>query len=208
MCPDSEEIMRRQVVTFFSSCLFLFCVIVVLWQLWQGTVRYLSTPVASKIYTEEAELPVITVCHEDDNLKIANLHKLSFYQITEDGIFMPHEPVDMTAEEVIDEAMDHYFYLLDFRGMAFDTFSSISNTLVEKRSCEIRDSQRFYVGNKSTEMMENRSCLTWSDVGIPLYESVGDHNYCRNPEKRDKQDWCFVKGKKKGFCAIETCGKT
>ena len=90
----------------------------VVWQVWEGTLKYMSSPVASKVYTKEAEIPVITVCHEDDNLKIKTLHKLSFNRITKEGIFKPDLPVNMSFDEVIEEAMNHYYYLLDFSGNA------------------------------------------------------------------------------------------
>ena len=81
---------------------------------------------------------------------------------------------------------------------------------MEKSNCEIQDGQRFYVGNKSAEMRENKRCLSWSKAGVPLYESVGEHNYCRNPGKAQVQDWCFVKEGikiRKRVCAVVTCGK-
>ena len=52
-----------------------------------------------------------------------------------------------------------------------------------------------------------QNCLKWSEAGIPRYESVGDHNYCRNPDKINKQDWCFVQRGKMGSCLVDTCGK-
>ena len=110
--------MRQKIVGFLGACLFLFCVIMVVWQVWEGTLKYMSSPVASKVYTKEAEIPVITVCHEDDNLKIKTLHKLSFNRITKEGIFKPDLPVNMSFDEVIEEAMNHYYYLLDFSGNA------------------------------------------------------------------------------------------
>ena len=63
------------------------------------------------------------------------------------------------------------------------------------------------------ETAENKSCLKWSDMSDkPWYRSVGHHNYCRNPGKEARQDWCFYQDNKgvirKGFCAVETCGKT
>ena len=84
--------------------------------------KYMAAPVASKVYTKEAEIPVITVCHQDDNLKIPNLHKMSFKRITEEGIFKPDRSVNLSTEEVIEEALNHYYYLLDFSGEALNIF--------------------------------------------------------------------------------------
>ena len=110
--------MRNQLVSFLGFCLFLFCVIVVIWQVWQGTRKYLAAPVASKIYNEEAELPVITICHNDQNRMIANIHKLvSYNQFVKEGKFMPKEPLNMTAQEIFDEALSHYYHILDSSGL-------------------------------------------------------------------------------------------
>ena len=95
---------------------------------------------------------------------------------------------------------------------------------MEKTNCEIKDGQRFYIGNESMiqdsppsqpseEMAGNKTCLNWSDLtNKPWYMGVGDHNYCRNPGKEARQDWCFHRDKRghirKGYCAVETCGKT
>ena len=114
---------------FIGACLFLFCVIMVVWQVWEGTVKYMAAPVASKVYTKEAEIPVITVCHEDDNLKIPNLYKMSFKRITEEGIFKSDQPVNMTSEELIEEALNHYYYLLDVSGEALNLLIVTFNPL-------------------------------------------------------------------------------
>ena len=55
--------MKQQLVGLLKVLLFMFCIIVVLWQVFMGTKKYLEAPVANKIFAEEVELPDITVCH-------------------------------------------------------------------------------------------------------------------------------------------------
>ena len=110
--------MKRQLVGFLGFLILLFCVSVVIWQLYQGTKKYLDTPVASKIYTQEVEVPVITICHANDDMKIVKKYGLDFSDFVVLGKFLPDDPVNMTAEEVLNEATDHFYYLLDYTGCA------------------------------------------------------------------------------------------
>ena len=78
-----------------------------------------------------------------------------------------------------------------------------------RSNCEVRENnQRFYVGTKS-EMSDGNACMQWSDV--PDFSEVGEHNYCRNPGKKQLQDWCFYtvnQGQRKiGRCNVVTCGE-
>ena len=107
--------MKRQLVGFLGFLIFLFCVIVVIWQLYQGTKKYLDTPVASKIYTQEVELPVITICHTKIGRKIAQNYGLNYLDFMK-GQFLPDDPVNKTAEEVFDKSTDYYYNLLDYTG--------------------------------------------------------------------------------------------
>ena len=108
--------MKRQLVGFLGFLIFLFCVLVVIWQLYQGTKKYLDTPVASKIYTQEVELPVITICHAKADLKIAKKYGLDYGDFVMLGKFLPDDPANMTADEVFNKSMDHYYNLLDYTG--------------------------------------------------------------------------------------------
>ena len=108
--------MRRQLVGFLGFLLFVFCLVVVIWQVWQGTMKYIAAPVASKIYTEEAEVPVITVCHNDYRWKIAKIHGLGYNQFVQEGRFVPKDPSNMTAQELFDESINQYYHLLDHSG--------------------------------------------------------------------------------------------
>ena len=50
-------------VTIFSSLLKIFCVCVVTYEVYRGTRKFLSNPVANVVYTVETELPMVTVCN-------------------------------------------------------------------------------------------------------------------------------------------------
>ena len=116
--------MKNGLVRLFGFLLFVFCVCVVTWQLYTGTIKYLDAPIGSKIYTEESEVPVITVCHTAKDRQIYRKYKeLGYSDIVEDGRLLPDVPTNMTAEEILEEAQDHYYYLLDFTGC------SLVNTL-------------------------------------------------------------------------------
>ena len=109
--------MKRQVVGLLGFLLFLFCVLVVAWQLYQGTKKYLDKPVASTIYSQEIELPVITICHVDSDLIFGpqSLHGLSYFKFPS-GQFMEEYPENKTAENLLSQAIEHYYYLLDYTG--------------------------------------------------------------------------------------------
>ena len=110
----AEEDMKRQILGLLGVLLFVFCLLVVAWQLYQGTKKYLTEPVANKIYSAQAELPVITVCHADVDLKIHKTKGMT-YKDFKKGIFMSILE-KKTAEEVFEEATDHHYGLLDYTG--------------------------------------------------------------------------------------------
>ena len=48
-----------------QSCLMqVFCVSIVIYEIYIGTEKYLSNPVANVVYTLQTELPMLTVCPE------------------------------------------------------------------------------------------------------------------------------------------------
>ena len=111
---DSPHTMKRQVLGLLGVLLFVFCLLMVSWQLYQGTKKYLAEPLANKIYSAQAELPVITVCHADDDLKIPKTKGMKHSDFKK-GIFMSILE-KKTAEEVFEEATDHHYGLLDYTG--------------------------------------------------------------------------------------------
>jgi hypothetical protein len=81
----------------------------------KGTLKYLDAPVANKIYTAEAELPVITICPQRKfrmGTKLG-LEYADFYA----GRFVPKDSENISAEEVFTEALEEYYYLHDITGL-------------------------------------------------------------------------------------------
>ena len=117
--------MRSHLSSCLSSTIFLACLGMVLWQVWCGTMKYLACPVASKVYTMEAELPVVTVCHNKDQMKIPTMHGTSFYKIVKQGRFqLEDNPRNKTLQEGFDQAIHHYYFLLDYSGKYQEEFDS------------------------------------------------------------------------------------
>ena len=110
--------MKRQIVGLFGFLLFGFCVLVVIWQLYQGTQKYLDKPVANKIYSQEVELPDITICHASRGMKIRRQLRKGGYEYSSylSGKFLPGDPKNKSAQEIFEEATDYYYHLLDYTG--------------------------------------------------------------------------------------------
>ena len=56
--------MRGKIVSLIGTLLQLTCALVLSYEVIKGTLKYLDGPVANKIYTTEAELPVIAICNQ------------------------------------------------------------------------------------------------------------------------------------------------
>ena len=78
---------------------------------------------------------------------------------------------------------------------------------VEKKNCDISDSERTYKGQQNMTL-EGKPCLKWSKVGEK--NSDEKHNFCRNTDGKT-QEWCYFQGSKgkveQGYCPVVTCGK-
>ena len=107
--------MRVQLAALLGPLLMLFCILVVFWQVWKGTSKYLAAPVANKIFSVEAELPVITVCHRKKGLRMGTKIRLT-YEDFKDGKFLPYDSENISAEELFEEAIAEHYYLLDITG--------------------------------------------------------------------------------------------
>ena len=93
----------------------LTCVLVVSYEVIKGTLKYLDAPVANKIYTAEAELPVIRICPQK-KFRMGTILGLKYDDFTA-GRFLPEDSENVTAEEVFTEALEEYYYLLDITGL-------------------------------------------------------------------------------------------
>ena len=107
--------MRQQLVGVIGLFLLSFCVLVVIWQVFVGTKKYLAAPVANKIYAEEVELPVITICHHKHSLRAQSQFGLDWDDFKA-GKLLPDNADNVSAEDVFEEA---FYYLLDITGIVF-----------------------------------------------------------------------------------------
>ena len=55
---------------YLHMILYVFCLSIMAYQLYEGTKKYLSKPVATKVFSKEVELPYISVCHIKEELKL------------------------------------------------------------------------------------------------------------------------------------------
>ena len=69
---------KQQLIGLLGFLLLLFCILVVIWQVFMGTKKYLDAPVANTIYAEEVELPVITICHRIFDMRVEPKYGLEF----------------------------------------------------------------------------------------------------------------------------------
>lgn len=54
-----------------------------------------------------------------------------------------------------------------------------------------------------------KPCLKWTEIdrNYSGLAGIGDHNYCRNPDREEDREFCFVSPEKKEFCKVRTCGQ-
>ena len=91
--------MRGKIVSLLGTLLLLTCVLVVAYEVMKGTLKYLDAPVANKIYTAEADLPVITICPQK-KFRMGTKLGLERSEFTA-GKFLPEDSENVTAEEVL-----------------------------------------------------------------------------------------------------------
>ena len=108
--------MKQQLVGLLKVLLFMFCIIVVLWQVFMGTRKYLEAPVANKIFAEEVELPDFTVCHLKKSLRVASKYGLDYDDYSYGRMF-PEENYNISMEDMFEEALNEHYYLLDITGI-------------------------------------------------------------------------------------------
>ena len=68
--------------------------------------------------------------------------------------------------------------------------------------------ERLYTGDVNVTKSGN-PCKKWTEISqnythLPF---IGDHNYCRNPGRKEDREFCYVSKKKKELCIVRTCGK-
>ena len=96
-----------------------FCVLMVSYEIYSGTRKFLSGPVATTTFSAEVELPRVTLCqYRSDSFKIGVLPPYNLtYDDYMDGKFFPElNTSDWEAEEIFQKAFNDNYYLLDIRG--------------------------------------------------------------------------------------------
>ena len=87
----------------------------VIYEVYQGTSKYISYPVANVVFSTEVELPMVTICNK---LKMGDLPaNLTRKEITA-GKFHPDNPdlPDVDIDEMIAKASQEYNYYLNLTG--------------------------------------------------------------------------------------------
>ena len=86
--------------------------------MFQGTTKYISSPVANVVFSTEAELPMLTICHQrglgpmpGDLTKRDLIH----------GKFFPDDSSDdFDVDQMFEKAMQEYDYFLNLTGKMKD----------------------------------------------------------------------------------------
>ena len=94
--------------------IFIFCITAVVIQVYIGTKRFLYKPVASTISSKEVEFPAISVCHIENRKNLMMDRTILNHDQFSNGAFLKY---NNTAEKLMEEAADKFFYLLDHTGV-------------------------------------------------------------------------------------------
>ena len=96
-----------------------FCVLMVSYEIYSGTRKFLSNPVATTSFSAEVELPRVTLCqYRSSSFKIGVLppFNLTFNDYM-DGRFFPELNIsELEAEEIFQKSFNDNYYLLDIKG--------------------------------------------------------------------------------------------
>ena len=88
-------------------------------EIYSGTRKYLSHPVATTAFSTEVELPRITLCQlRGTSFKIGLIPPYNLtYSDYDDGKFFPDlNTTDAMAEDIFQQSLNDNYYLLDIRG--------------------------------------------------------------------------------------------
>ena len=108
--------MNGTFASIFGSLLFLFCFLFVCWQIFQGTKKYFEAPVATRVFSEKVDLPVLTICPNIFN-RIRPTLGVSYNDFKR-GQFVPDKEINfsITPDQLFEEAVNKRYYFLDMRG--------------------------------------------------------------------------------------------
>ena len=97
---------------FVYTILFIICTCVVFWQLYVGTSKYISHPHGVRTFSQQLQLPQLTVCHHWGVLGYdVNPLGLQVEEYIDQGRFG-----EDNNEDVFTKATNQYYYLLDQTG--------------------------------------------------------------------------------------------
>ena len=97
----------------------VFCLSMVFYEIYSGTRKYISGPVATTSFSTDAEIPSLTLCHQRGLFKIGVLPP---FKLTNDdyenGKFFPEPNTsELEAEEIFQKSLNDNYYLLDITGL-------------------------------------------------------------------------------------------
>ena len=104
----------------------------VIYEVYQGTSKYFSSPVANVVFSTEVELPMVTICNK---LKMGDLPaNLTRKEITA-GKFHPDNPdlPDVDIDEMIAKASREYNYFLNLTGNSLPVKSGLNHLFSSQR---------------------------------------------------------------------------
>ena len=183
--------------TLFGWILILLCSLLVCWQILKGTLKYIDSPVVTKVYSEKVDMPSITVCPKI-SLRMGNVYGLNYDDYREKGRFVPDEKLNVSIKEAFEASIDKFFFLLDVSASKKDC----------KQVMIDGELSRIYSGNKNTTRY-GKPCLSWDQVNHTLHKYLDkeDNNYCRNPGRSKYREYCYINSTHLDYCGVQTCGK-
>ena len=110
--------MRVTLNATLSLFLLCVCVMFVVYEIVKGTLKFMSAPVANKIYATEADIPVITICQQKA-FRMGQKNGLNYDDFVDGKFFPENSTKGASSSKTFDDALDEYYYLLDVRGKGF-----------------------------------------------------------------------------------------
>ena len=81
--------------------------------MFQGTSKYISSPVANVVFSTEVELPMLTICNK---LRMGSLPGNLTRKKLVSGNFFPDDQSIVDIDEEIEKAIQEYNYFLNLTG--------------------------------------------------------------------------------------------
>jgi hypothetical protein len=174
-------------------------------------VKYFSRPFPTKTFTEDIIDRLITVCHNYPYFGYAlGQFGIDLGDDENEGQFSSSNE---DVETIFNTATEDYYYVLDQSGKLLKdcNTSTIVSYLGENTDCKLvaENSKTIRINVGTSNSSSSGPCLKWTDVYHEFINSpgIGDHNYCRNPDKNIfKQEICITDNGT-APCDVRTCGE-